>query len=194
MDGSAPLRTRRATDDLPPGSSRMAIPGGLPTRAWREAAKRRKARYLTEGPVSLPLALGWPWKRWSTWGWLGLGLHWGAIGVGDIARHGWHRGWGTWAALAMSLAWTAWVLLSMRHPAVRLTESEVVVRPGLLDDARTVRRDEVVDIVEHGPGRISLLATERPRYVPIPLKHLTADERHVLARALTHYGLPTAFT
>ena len=194
MKGAAPIRTRRATDALPPGSVGMATNGGLPTRAWRAAAKRRKERHLAEGPVALPLVMGWPAKRLDTYGWLALGLLCAVPATPEISTRGGHAGWGPWFGLAYALMWTTWIVLSMRHPAIRLTETEIQVRPEVLGKVRTLRRDQVVDVVEIAPGRTSLLVTDRPRYVPLPLKHLTADERHLLARALAHYGVQATFT
>lgn len=188
---SAPTRARRVTDDKPIGALRQELPGGEPTPEWQAAAHRRALRFEAEEPIALPVSLGWPLRRTSTYFVLvplAIGL---VASVAALASNGWR---GTLPRATALAIWTYVVIKAALQPDIRITSTGIEVRQHLLGARIRARRDQVAHLVDHRPGRVSLRTTGARKWVTVPTDRLTADERRLLARILAHYDLRKVFT
>ena len=97
--------------------------------------------------------------------------------------------WITWSILA---SFFALLIFTFRNPVIRITEAGIDLR-GSAREIRTIPRDKVGCLLDHGPDRMFLRVIGEPDPVRLPTKALSARERFLLARCLTHYDVGNVF-
>ena len=149
------------------------------------AARRRRARHLRAlGPVPLPLCLGRyrPGPR--------LVRMLGVVVLSTITVRS-----ATGVHVAGLAAWGVALLAEL----LRVGRRRIVVGPDHLrvrdpstGRVQTVARADIVCLVDDG-HRMGLRLRSHRGLVPLPARHLAAEERFLLARCLTHYDLGHVF-
>lgn len=156
-------------------------------------AQERAALYQELGPVPLPLELGASGRNPRTYLFLviiGFFLLIRVYGLTTRSSAATPLGWTTWSTLAAMYGLT---ILTFRHPVIRITEAGIDLRGPSARDVRHIPRDKVGCLLDHGPDRMLLRVIGEDEPVRLPTKALSARERFLLARCLTHYDLGQVF-